>query len=1128
MTLDTARARRHLKQFDFESLFIEELGWDHYTTSLDVEVDEERFTLQAVAEKRGVVAFTCAVRTIPPYATRRKIDGQVARSFREHFIIYVDGERTRQIWQWVRREIGRPLASREHHYTIQQPGDSLIQKLQNIAFSFEEEETLILVDVTGRVRAAFNVEQATRRFYDRFKSERDAFQKFLKGIPDEELERWYVSVMLNRLMFIYFIQKKGFLDGDPDYLRHKLAQSQETRFLVEERALARGSEYQEQQSPASDEKNLVSPDRFYRDFLCPLFFEGFARTPDERSPQVRALLGDIPFLNGGIFQRHEVEQLHGRTIQIPDAAFERLFEFFDDYQWHLDDRPLRADNEINPDVLGYIFEKYINQKQMGAYYTKEDITGYISRNTIIPFLFGQAQEKCRVAFEGEPSVWALLAADPDRYIYEAVRRGTELALPQEIAAGIDDVSQREAWNTPTPEEYALPTEIWRETVARRQRYKEVRLKLVDGEVRSINDLITYNLDIQQFAQDVIESCEGPELLRAFWQAINGVTVLDPTCGSGAFLFAALNILEPLYEACLHRMEAFVAELAHGDHHPHKYRDFCQVLEQMERHSFGSAQDRPNRSYFVLKSIVVNNLYGVDIMAEAVEIAKLRLFLKLVAQVERVEDIEPLPDIDFNIRAGNTLVGFTTIAEVERAMKVAQGGQRKLMFGEDVATLQRIEEKAADVDRLFGKFQAMQTAHDMREYAQDSIETKEALRKRLQALEEELNRYLAQEYGVDVDDSAAYGEWLASHQPFHWFVHFYGILKQDGFNSIIGNPPYLTLSALRDYSVRGYTTTATRNLYSLILERCQSLVSSDGRQGYIVPVSSIATEGYSTLQQVLARRRLFISSYDDRPAHLFTDLDKNTLSVLLVAQGVESLTAYSTRLCRWNAEERENLFSCLEYQITPEARLSGCIPKIGSAIEASIWHKIFKKHRRLATFYVGKPGKVMYYSRKVNAFLQILDFVPEVRDGNGNLRPPSEFKTLRFSSLVEAAAVVCCFNSTLFRWFIDVVSDGSHVNRREVDNFPFDPGLAVAEFPELITLVEQLSESLKATSEYRVMRYRHDTLTVQCIIPKYSKATIDEMDRVLARYYGLTDDELDFIINYDIKYRMGEELFEEEE
>lgn len=129
-----------------------------------------------------------------------------------------------------------------------------------------------------------------------------------------------------------------------------------------------------------------------------------------------------------------------------------------------------------------------------------------------------------------------------------------LPFPPEVAAGLHDVGKRGGWNKPALPSHALPTEIWREVIARRKRYEDVRAKLASGEIRSINDLITYNLDIRQFAQDVIENCEGPELLRAFWHAIQEVTVLDPTCGSGAFLFAALNVLEPIYEACLNRME----------------------------------------------------------------------------------------------------------------------------------------------------------------------------------------------------------------------------------------------------------------------------------------------------------------------------------------------------------------------------------------------------------------------------------------------------------------------------------------------------------------------------------------------------------------------------------------------
>ena len=395
--LNLRETHRYLKESEFENLFTQELGWDNHTQTLPVTVDETEYQLIAIAQKRGMVVFECAAtggnRHIPDYATRRKIQKQVAKSVHEHFIIYTDTEKTTQIWQWVKRERGKPDACREHRYNSnEQSGESLIQKLQTIAFSFQEEEDITIIDVTSRVRASFDVERVTKRFYERFKKEHDAFLKFLNGIPDEDMQKWYVSVMLNRLMFIYFIQKKGFLDNDENYLHTKLTESQ-----------------------AKD------TNRYYKEFLCPLFFEGFAKPEGKRSREAKRLLGKIPYLNGGIFQKHQLETLHGENIEIPDQAFEQLFRFFEQYQWHLDERPLRNDNEINPDVLGYIFEKYINQKQMGAYYTKEDITEYISKNTIIPFLFDAARKSCKIAFEGDASVWQLLQEDPDRYIYDAVK-----------------------------------------------------------------------------------------------------------------------------------------------------------------------------------------------------------------------------------------------------------------------------------------------------------------------------------------------------------------------------------------------------------------------------------------------------------------------------------------------------------------------------------------------------------------------------------------------------------------------------------------------------------------------------------------------------------------------------------
>ena len=92
-------------------------------------------------------------------------------------------------------------------------------------------------------------------------------------------------------------------------------------------------------------------------------------------------------------------------------------------------------------------------------------------------------------------------------------------------------------------------------------------------------------------------------------------------------------------------------------------------------SWGRVAAHPNRRYFVYKSIILNNLFGVDIMEEAVEICKLRLFLKLAAQVDPDSShdnlgIEPLPDIDFNIRAGNTLVGYASYDEVRHVRRRA--------------------------------------------------------------------------------------------------------------------------------------------------------------------------------------------------------------------------------------------------------------------------------------------------------------------------------------------------------------------------------------------------------------------------------------------------------------------------
>ena len=651
-----------IKNFNFTELF-NELGWDHITTEHLITVDGDKFTLSAVAEKRGFIVFICSSNSegkIPQSNVRKKIDAKITKLYYEHLIIYSDQNKSHQIWQLVIREPNKPISVRETPYFSTQQPELLFQRLRGIFISLDEEEKITLADIRSTVHEQFNTnaEKVTKKFYQEFKNHHTAFLKFIKGIESVVDKEWYASLMLNRLMFIYFIQKKGFLDDNINYLTHKLRETQKKKG-----------------------KNKFYS--FYRNFLLVLFHKGLGSPESERTTEIIQEIGKVPYLNGGLFDVHQIEKKYEK-IEIEDNAFEKIFNFFDEYNWHLDTRITASGRDINPDVIGYIFEKYINDRaSMGAYYTKEDITEYISKNTIIPFLFDQVKKDCSVAFKVESSLWKMLIDNPDRYIYDAVKYGIyEVSpltkggylegvkkireLPPEIQKGINpDIQKqiienvdgksprllelRREWNKTAPPEYALPTEIWREVVERRNRYFEVKAKINNGEIKDINDFITFNLNIRQFAQDAVEQYEGSDFINAFYKAIKKVTILDPTCGSGAFLFAAMNILELLYEACIQRMRGFIED--DDKQGGKKFSQFRKVLNEIENH--------PNEKYYIYKSIILNNLYGVDIMNEAVEIAKLRLFLKLVAEVEDFDHLEPLPDIDFNIRAGNTLIGYAT-------------------------------------------------------------------------------------------------------------------------------------------------------------------------------------------------------------------------------------------------------------------------------------------------------------------------------------------------------------------------------------------------------------------------------------------------------------------------------------
>ena len=1087
MPLSKADFSNYIKQFKFRELF-NDMGWDNDTTAQPIVVDSTTFELKAVARKSGFKILLCnhtADGNIPDYNTRKKIETKVTKLFQEHLIIFYDGKKQEQIWQLVVRNSGKPSKVTETRYHISQDPELLYQRASGLFFELDEEEHITIVDVTKRVEDNFhqNNERVTKQFYDRFKKEHTSFLKFIKGIDDKINQDWYASLMLNRLMFCYFIQKKGFLDNKKNYLSDKLKECQEKRG-----------------------KNKFYS--FYRNFLLTLFHHGLG-APDH-SKELIAEIGKIPYLNGGLFDEHELEINHSK-IEIDDKAFQSIFKFFDEWEWHLDTRHTASGRDVNPDVIGYIFEKYINDRaEMGAYYTKEDITDYISKNCILPFLFDETKRQYSKAFARDGELWQMVNESGDKYIYDAVKKGAEEKLPKEITNGIKNISARTEWNKPAPINFALPTEIWREVIDRRNRYNEIKTKIEKGEIQNINDFITCNLNIRQFGIDSIADTNDPDFLKAFYKSLNSITIIDPTCGSGAFLFAAMNILEELYEQCIQRMQNFVSDAPKG-----KYKFFEETIAQV------TAPEHPNLQYFIYKNIILRNLYGVDIMKEAVEIAKLRLFLKLVATVEADYSkpnlgLEPLPDIDFNIRSGNTLVGFATEAELKK------GGGYTLDFDQNMPI---IEEKCDVVAKAFSRYKEIQLSYgdDFKAFKK----AKEELQKRLKELNHELNLLLHKQA-----EGLKYEKWLKSYQPFHWFAEFYEIMKaKNGFDIIIGNPPYVVYApTTSQYKIKNFETLDCKDLYAFVIERSTRILNPHGSIGMIVPISIVSTDGFGSLRKLMQNqlKQIWYSSYAMRPAKLFDGVEKH-LSIF-VSNRIGEKQSHSTKYYRWYVEGRESLFQLLKYtSISKEDLHNDSIPKVSTTQETSIIKKL-KRNKSISASTLNISKYAVYHTRKLRYFLQFLDTAPKIYEADGSLRVTSELKEIYFKSNEDRLAANATYLSSLFFWYYVAYSDCRNLNKREVSTFPFTLDEVKQSLKKkLAKEAEKVLENLQDNSFFQEAAYKlYGNLKMQVFQPRLSKPIIDEIDTALAEHYGFTDEELDFIINYDIKYRLGKELEEEEE
>ena len=375
-----------------------------------------------------------------------------------------------------------------------------VQQLSNIYWNYSDSGNIL-----DAVNEAFNVDKVTKDFFREYKRIFEQAEELIAGFADDEERKQFVQTLFNRLMFVYFLSRKGWLgfNGDTDYLN----------------ALWR------------DYESDGSQTNFYDSRLYWLFFFGLNNSEGRdfnnhfEDRFMASQIGKVPFLNGGLFEETELDERDGITVA--DEAIRPLMtELFDKFNFTvMESTPFDIEVAVDPEMLGKVFEELVTGRHdSGAYYTPRPVVSFM----------------CREALKGY-----LEAHQPD----------------------LDS----------------------------------------DAVTRFVDDHDASGISISQ--------------ATAIQRALEAVTVVDPACGSGAYLVGMMQELVDL------RVELYNQKL----------RQDARSLYELKLH------------------IIESNLHGVDLDPFAVNIAMLRLWLSLAIEFEG-DQPEPLPNLDFKIVEGDSLLG----------------------------------------------------------------------------------------------------------------------------------------------------------------------------------------------------------------------------------------------------------------------------------------------------------------------------------------------------------------------------------------------------------------------------------------------------------------------------------------
>lgn len=577
--------------------------------------------------------------------------------------------------------------------------------------------------------------------------------------------------------------------------------------------------------------------------------------------------------------------------------------------------------------------------------------------------------------------------------------------------------------------------------------------------------------------------------------ILGLSIIDSAMGSGHFLVNAA------------------------------YRIANEIVEIVSANNWKTDLDFPADIAYWKRRVVENCIYGIDINELAVVLARLSLWL-----ISASND-KALSFIDHHLKVGDSIIG-TDRTKVERI----KDKEKMSMF--DVSYERFMEP-------ILSRYEKMkQIGSKTKEDVELQKEEYQKIKIELELVKCKYDFYLASQYQGGIDNDMKYSEIMNArdfsmfesvetrallsfaneNKFFHWELEFPEVFANGGFDAIIGNPPYVDVKEEK-YRAVIKETIKCRNLYAYMAESGIKYLDIDGYYGSILPSASVCTPRMIDFQNIIAKnsRKLFISTYDDRPGKIFVNLESMRVAIILMSKkgsADKNPEIYVTKYNRFLSSERKQLFKNLKYiQIDSNQIKGGYIPKFGDELERPIHEKIFSNINTIGD-YISKEGNKLFYGVGVRYWIKVLTR-PSMEVDDYNLRLSSGEKTIVIDKRVNLDMINCILNSSLFFWFYQNYSDCRNFSLNAVKLFPLKEDVDLATQKELIRLSELLMKDYFKNSIVKETVYKTTgSLKYREFKIRNSKVLLDEIDDILGKVYGLNSLEIEFIKNYEIQFRMG--------